>query len=160
MRPTRTDNALNTLPVGGYVEVFQARSNASKSGASQKLAVSHFASEDPVAVTATAGGATTGLIPATAGFVSITSSVATKAVSLPAALAGKVIKLFCAANGCELISAVAGDKVNTVVVGATNQAALVVGTMYTCRYDGVDNWVMTGLTASGVVETPVTPDGL
>lgn len=113
-----------------------------------------------VAVTATTGGGTTGLIPATAHFVSITSDSADKQVSLPAAVAGKRIVLFCAATGCELISAVAADKVNGVVVGATNEAALVAGTMYTCRYDGVDNWVMDGLDANGVVETPVVPDAL
>jgi hypothetical protein len=112
------------------------------------------------AVVATVGGATTGLIPATAHFAEVTSSVNTKQVSLPAALAGKQIYIFCGTNGCELISAVAADKVNNVVVGATNEAALVAATLYSVVYDGVDNWVMTGLTNQGAVETPVVPNSL
>lgn len=111
-------------------------------------------------VIATVGGATTGLIPATAHFAQVTSSVSTKQVSLPAAVAGKQLYIFCETNGCELISAVAGDKVNNVVVGATNEAALVAGTLYSLVYDGTGNWVMTGLTNLGVVETPVVPNAL
>jgi hypothetical protein len=112
------------------------------------------------AITATVGGGTTGLITATTKFAAVTSDDATKQISLPAAIGGKELRIFVAATGCELISAVVGDKVNNVVVGATNEAALVAGTIYTCVYDGVDNWVMTGLTNLGVVETPVVPDGL
>lgn len=112
------------------------------------------------AVTATVGGGTTGLIPAAAEFVAITSDSAAKQVSLPAATGGKRLQLFCAATGCEVISAVAGDKVNNVIVGATNEAALVAGTLYSLTYDGVDNWVMTGLTNLGAVEAPVVPDAL
>ena len=110
-------------------------------------------------VTATADGTGTGLIPASASYVEITSDDADKQVSLPAATAGKVMELFCASVGCELISAVAGDKVNDIVVGATNEAALVAGTLYTARYTG-ENWVMTGLSVLGVVTAPVVPDAL
>jgi len=112
------------------------------------------------AITATVGGGTTGLISATTDLAVVTSSVATKQVSLPAAVGGKKLQIFCAANGVELISAVAGDKVNNKVVGATNEAALVAGTLYSLEYTGTDNWVMQGLTALGAVETPVVPDAL
>ena len=115
---------------------------------------------EPVEAVATVGGLGTGLIAPAASFVNITSAAATSQVALPAAKGGKVLRLFCNATGCELISSVAADKVNDVIVGATNEAALVAGTMYTLRYDGVDNWVMDGLTALGVVETPVVPDAL
>ena len=114
----------------------------------------------PEAITATVGGGGTGLITATTRLAVITSDSADKQVSLPAGVGGQVLRLFCAATGCEAISAVAGDKINNVVVGATNEAALVAGTMYTLVYDGTDNWVMTGLTNLGVVETPVVPDSL
>ncbi len=113
---------------------------------------------DSDAVVATVDGLTTGLIPAAARFVTVTSSVATKQISLPAAIGGKDLQILGPANGCELISVVAGDKVNTVVVGATNEAALVAGTLYTLHYDGVDNWIMDGLDGLGAVETPVIPD--
>ena len=111
------------------------------------------------AVTAIAGGGTTGLISADTRFAVITSSGATLQVSLPAATNGKIIYLYCGTNGCELISAVAADKVNNVVVGATNEAALVAATMYKCVY-GPNGWVMTGLTNLGAVEAPVVPNAL
>lgn len=157
----------STIPAGAHVEVVGAVADDATRPRYIPITLLQTSADSEASeagggsdVIATAGGATTGLIAATASFVEITSSVATKAVSLPAALAGKVIRLICQANGCELISAVAGDKVNDVVVGATNEAALVAGTLYTCVYDGVDNWIMTGLTDNGVVETPVTPDAL
>jgi hypothetical protein len=112
------------------------------------------------AVVATTGGATTGLISAATEFANATTDSINKQISLPAAVAGKKLKILVAATGCELISVVAGDKVNTVVVGATNEAALVAGTTYSLEYDGTDNWIMTGLTALGAVETAVVPDAL
>ena len=113
------------------------------------------------AVVATADGLTTGLIPATAHYAQVTSSVATKQVSLPAAVDGKHLYIMCFTNGCELISAVAADKVNDVVVGATNEGALVANTLYSLTYTNDDgNWVMTGLDKLGAVETPVVPDAL
>jgi len=169
MRRIRTDNTLAAIPAIGHVEVFQPRKNASKNAAPQGMALSLLApaadlasaiAGNSVAVTATADGLTTGLIPATAEHVSVTSAGATLQLSLPAAVAGKRIRITGPTNGCELISAVAGDKVNNVVVGATNEAALVAGTLYTLEYDGVDNWIMSGLTALGAVETPVIPNSL
>ena len=113
------------------------------------------------AVTATVGGGTTGLIPATAEHVTVTSDTATKQISLPAAVAGKRIRITqSGAENVELISVVAGDKVNNVTVGATNEALLVKTSLYTLEYDGTDNWVMQGLTNLGAVETPVVPDAL
>jgi len=122
---------------------------------------SHIAGET-VAVTATVGGGTTGLIPATGEYVTVVCDDATKQISLPAAIAGKIIRIAVnGANNVELISAVAGDKVNNVVVGATNEALLVKTSLYTLVYDaGSVNWVMQGLTNLGAVETPVVPDAL
>jgi hypothetical protein len=111
-------------------------------------------------VVATTGGATTGLISAASTLVNATTDSINKQISLPAAVAGKKMQIVVAATGCELISAVAADKVNGVVVGATNEAALVALTVYSLEYDGTDNWVMTGLTALGAVETAVVPDTL
>ena len=178
MRRIRTDNTLAAIPAGGYVEVFQARKNASKNAAPQGMDVALLgtaaatatvaanlaaleAGGTVAAVTSTADGLTTGLIPATASVVEITSDTATKQVSLPAAVDGKELRLHCLATGCELISVVAGDKVNNVVVGATNEAALVAATVYTLRYVlSATSWVMTGLDALGAVEAPVVPNAL
>lgn len=173
MRRVRLDDALSVLPAGGYVEICQDEKNANSAN-DQYAPISLFAAasvasdltnlEDVVklgdltAVTATVDGLTTGLIPTTARFVQVTSDSVDKQVSLPIAIAGKEMKILVLATGCELISTVAAHKVNNVVVGATNEAALVAGTLYTLVYDGVNNWVMTGLTALGAVETPVVPD--
>jgi len=115
-----------------------------------------FESADARTLTATVAGAS---ILADTTFVTVTSSVATKIVNLPAAVTGKQIQVFCGANGCELRSDVAADKVNNVVVGATNEAALIAGTLYSLRYNS-GNWVMTGLTALGAVEAPVVPNAV
>ena len=149
---------LSTVPAAAYVEVL-ADERSTTSSKPQYIPVNAMLAS-PVTVTATAGGGTTGLIPANASFVSITSSVATKAVSLPAAVAGKTLQLFCAANGCEVVSTVAGDKLNKKLVGSTNEGALTALTLYTLIYDGVDNWVCTGKDADGVVETPIVPDSI
>lgn len=122
----------------------------------------HIAGGSSVEVTATVGGGTTGLIPATAQYVSVVCDTATKQISLPAAVDGKVLRILPGgAQNCELISAVAGDKVNNVIVGATNEALLVKTTLYTLVYDATtSNWRMTGVDALGAVEAPVVPDSL
>jgi hypothetical protein len=109
-------------------------------------------------LTATATGAN---IDADAEFTTVTSTDATYIVKLPAAVNGKEMRLFVVATGCELRSAVAADKVNNVVVGATNEAALVAAVEYTLVYNATtSNWVMTGKTALGAATTPVVPDAV
>lgn len=177
MRRVRTDDQLSSIPAGALIEACQDERNADNAN-DQYFAASLLASAASVAsveadlaaleaggtvaaVTATADGLTTGLIPATASIVEITSDSADKQVSLPAAVDGKVLRLHSPTTGCELISAVAGDKVNNVVVGATNEAALAADVVYTLRYvASAENWVMTGLTALGAVSGPVVPDAL
>ena len=172
MRRVPTDDNLAAVPTGGLIEICQAAKNADGNVGEQYIAASLLTAATATAqaavdtlnfsateaVTATVDGLTTGLITATSEYVTVTSDTATKQVSLPAAVAGKKMKIVVPTTGCELISAVAGDKVNNVIVGATNEAALVAGTVYTLEYDGTDNWVMTGLTALGAVETPVISD--
>ncbi len=169
MLPFRTDNQLPAIPIGGLLEVFQAKKNA-RGTAPQVMALSLLATAEALAeqvagggywtADATVDGLTTGLIPATAQYVDYT--VATNAddiLSLPIAVDGKTIKLL--GVGCELRSVVAGDKVNNVIVGATNEAALVAGVLYTLIYDaGTSNWRMTGIDVVGAVTTPVIPDAV
>lgn len=112
------------------------------------------------AVTATVGGGTTGLIPAGASFVSVTSDNADKQISLPAATVGDEIQIKVGATGCELISAVAAHKVNDVVVGATNEAALVADALYTARYVATNLWIVTGETKLGARIAAIVPDAL
>jgi hypothetical protein len=170
MRRVPTDDNLAAVPVGGLIEICQDSQSSGSDNASEQFidasligsaaAIDTLNYSETETVVAIAGGGTTGLITATSEYVTVTSDGATKAVSLPAAVAGKRMKIVVPSTGCELISVVAGDKVNNVVVGATNEAALVAGTVYSLEYDGTDNWVMTGLTALGAVESPVVPDAL
>lgn len=113
-----------------------------------------------VGVTATVGGGTTGLIPATANFVTVTSDNADKQISLPAATIGKQMTIKVGSTACELISAVAADKVNNVTVGATNEAALTANNTYLLQYVAANTWIMTGWTNLGAVQTAVVPDAL
>lgn len=113
-----------------------------------------------VSVTATTGGGTTGLIPATANFVEVTSDDANKQISLPAATVGKRLRIKVGATGCELISAVAAHQVNDVVVGATNEAALVANAIYLAQYVATNKWVLTGHTSLGAAIAAIVPDAL
>jgi hypothetical protein len=112
------------------------------------------------AVTATANGLTTGLIPASASYVVATSANAAHQISLPAAEVGKEIKILVVGAACELISAVAAHQVNEVVVGATNEAALVQDALYTCKYVAANKWIVTGETKLGARIAAIVPDAL
>jgi hypothetical protein len=113
-----------------------------------------------VSVTATTGGGTTGLIPATANFVSVTSDSANKQISLPAASVGKRLTIKVGSTACELISAVAAHTLNNVVIGATNEAVLTANNTYWLEYVATNTWIMTGYTNLGAVQTAVIPDAL
>jgi hypothetical protein len=117
-------------------------------------------SNNNAAVTATVGGATTGLISASATFATITSDDATKQISLPAGYVGKVLRILVGATGCELISAVAADKVNEVTVGATNELALTAEALYTCVYTKSGFWIVNGQTKLGAAQAALVPDAL
>jgi len=111
-------------------------------------------------VTATVAGLTTGLIPAAARFVTVTSANADHQISLPAADIGKALTIKVGSTGCELISAVAAHKVNNVTVGATNEAALTANNTYTLQYVAANTWIMVGQTNLGAIQTAVIPDAL
>ena len=110
------------------------------------------------AVTATSDGLTTGLITAGKNFITVTSANAGHQITLPASSVGTVIRILVGATGCELICATAGDKINDVVCGATNEAALTATNLYTCEYVATNTWVLTGLTKLGAVQTAIVPD--
>jgi hypothetical protein len=113
-----------------------------------------------VAVTSTSDGTGTGLIPKDASFVTVTSSSADNQISLPPGSVGKELWILVGATGCELIASVAADKVNNVVVGATNELALVATSLYHCIYVATNTWVVRGFTNLGADEAALTPDAL
>jgi predicted RecA/RadA family phage recombinase len=111
-------------------------------------------------VTATTGGATTGLIPASATFATVTSDSADKQISLPAGYVGKVLRILVGTTACELISAVAADKVNEITVGATNELALTAEALYSCVYTKSGFWIVNGQTKLGAAQAALVPDAL
>ena len=112
------------------------------------------------AITATTGGGTTGLITAGSSSVTITSDNANKQVSLPAASVGDRVTLYIQSTGCEVISAVSADKINEVVVGATNELALVAPCTVNFHYFATDNWSAQGWNTDGTALSALTPDTL
>ncbi|MEE9597972.1 MAG: hypothetical protein V3V96_14460 [Acidiferrobacterales bacterium] len=112
------------------------------------------------AITATTGGGTTGLISQGTKSITVTSDSANKQISLPAATVGDEIWIQMPATGCELISAVAGHKVNNVIVGATNELALVGTSLYHCKYVALNAWIVRGFTNLGADEAALVPDAL
>lgn len=166
MKPFRQDTVLSTVPANAQVELVQpqgAGSNMEPASIpvgllSSDLLVASIAGGSAPTVSATSDGLTTGLIPATAEF--ITTAVDTDAddiLSLPAAVAGKTILIF-AAVACELSGTVSGDMLNNVLVDGGKEALLVADELYTARYDGVDNWTLTSVNALGVVIAPLVAD--
>jgi hypothetical protein len=110
------------------------------------------------AVTATSDGLTTGLIPAGTSFATVTSTDANHQVSLPAGFIGQILRILVGTTACELVSAVAADKVNEVTVGATNELALTAEALYTCVYTKSGFWIVTGLTKLGAAQAALVPD--
>lgn len=148
--------AANQIGTGVYMGIATA---AADSGANTgRVLLNAPYPARPVTVTATTGGGTTGLIPAGASYVTVTSDNADKQISLPAGYVGQVLRILVGTTACELISAVAADKVNEVTVGATNELALTAEALYTCVYTKSGFWIVTGLTKLGAAQAALVPD--
>lgn len=146
----------------GVVNIGTSNTSAINVGAAGILTrnAGHHQVGGNAAVTATTGGGTTGLIPAGASFVTVTSDSADKQISLPAGVIGDEINILVGTTGCELIAVTAGDKVNEVTVGATNELALTAESLYTCKYTKANRWIVTGVTKLGAAEAALVPDPL
>lgn len=154
-----SSGAANQLGVGTYAGIC-----AEGAGSGDNFAIvdlnAAYPQDSNASVTATTGGATTGLIPASATFVTVTSDSADKQISLPAGYVGKVLRILVGTTACELISAVAADKVNEVTVGATNELALTAEALYTCVYTKSGFWIVNGQTKLGAAQAALVPDAL
>lgn len=111
-------------------------------------------------VTATSDGLTTGLIPATARFASVTSANATDIVTLPTGVLGWDLRMWVGANGCEMRTpAASGEKVNSVDCDGTNQAALPATTFFWLTYTGTTaGWILQATDELGAAITAIVPD--
>lgn len=114
----------------------------------------------PISITANANGLTTAIIPADASFVTITSSGATQAVSLPAASAdtiGKELILYVGANGYELLTeASSNDTINGADADGTNQLDVAANTVLRLVQVSATAWFALQQTATAV--SAVAPD--
>lgn len=107
-----------------------------------------------IAVTATADGLTTGLIPSGARTVAITSGNAAHIVTLPAPAAGKRIIGFNAGTACEIRS-VSGS-INTVA--APNELLLAANSWFIAEGLSSSAWVAKTITQAGAVSATDIPD--
>ena len=151
-----SSGAANQIGTGVYMGIATQAAGSGDNTGRVLLNAPH--PERAVAVTATTGGATTGLISAGASYVTVTSDSADKQISLPAGYVGQVLRILVGTTACELISVVAADKVNEVVVGATNELALTAEALYTCVYTKSGFWIVTGLTKLGAAQAALVPD--
>lgn len=114
------------------------------------------------ALTATDDGTTTGAMSGNASHAVVTSSAATKQVSLPASSAGLVGKQFTiwvGANGFELITPAASNAtINTTDSDGTNQADIAANTLSRLTLVTTGTWILESLTALGAVATAIVPD--
>lgn len=123
---------------------------------------------NPIAITATSDGQTTGLIPFEAGapghFLAVTSGAATDVISLPSAddlPLGWTCHGYVGANGCELRTAAGtNEEINTVNAdGAegTNEAALPATTMFRVTKVADIDFILTATDELGAVITAIVP---
>ena len=114
------------------------------------------------AVTATADGLTTGLIPSDAGFVAVTATDANHIVTLPdgaAAGVGMRVTGYVGANGCEMRTPASSTAtINNVNADGTNEAAIPATTMFEARLVAANTWILRAWTELGAVITAIVPD--
>lgn len=128
-------------------------------------AITPVKSAQTEAVTATVDGLTTGIISATARHVTITSSVSTKIVTLPASVVGKTITGYESTNGFQLQTTASSNiKINNVDCDGTNSFNVPGNTFFKATCVGASDWVVELFTIAGnrgaVASCTATADGL
>lgn len=116
-----------------------------------------------VALTATADGLTTGLIPVNADWLALTAASADHIFTLPAAAsmrAGHKIRGWIGANGCELRTpAASGTLINGVDSDGTNEAAIPATTLIDLTFVSASvGWILTAETELGARIAAIVPD--
>lgn len=111
-----------------------------------------------VALTASAGGA--GITPGTS-HVTITSGNAIHIIVLPTNIIGNRITLVTPATGCELRTAVSGQKINTADCGAaSNELELAADSHFDCVCISATEWTVSGFDNVGADIGALTPHGV
>lgn len=111
------------------------------------------------AVTATVAGLTTGLVPAGARFVSVTSADANHIVTLPAAVIGTIIDFWVGANGCEIRTPAASNvTINDVDSDGTNELAIPATTHVRATCVTATGWIVDAWNELGADIAALVPD--
>lgn len=121
----------------------------------------------PIPITATSDGLTTGLVPAHAftgsgGFVVITASNADYIVTLPAladVVDGTKCRFYISATGCEVRTpASSGEKINAEDGDGTNEGTIPATHYFeVIKLDASDGWLLISWTEAGAAAT-INPD--
>jgi len=115
--------------------------------------------DSPVTVVATADGLTTGLIPAGARFVTVTSSNADFIATLPASQIGEIKRGWVGANGFELRTLASSNAtINNQDSDGTKEAAIPANTLWQAECVATDKWILSAKTNLGAVITAIVPD--
>tara|TARA_R100000388_G_C7241384_1_gene161669 strand:+ start:2166 stop:2600 length:435 start_codon:yes stop_codon:yes gene_type:complete len=122
---------------------------------------------DPVSVTAAdpTGDMSSGIIPANASIVAVTSTDASFVITLPTVyVAGTEILMSLGVTGCQLRTPITTTKINGTETsnGSAQIKKLDLSgqTMYRCIAQGNANWVVTAIAATGGLTAGGTPDGV
>jgi hypothetical protein len=103
----------------------------------------------PVAVTATADGLTTGIIPAGTSWATVTSANADHIVTLPAPVVGNVIRLKNGATGYELRSSTPASIAINGGTGASAESAVIANQLLEARCTSATTWVISNYHTDG-----------
>ncbi len=101
--------------------------------------------------TATVGGGTTGVISDTSTFVTVTSSVNTKAITLPTPTPGRVVSIYVGANGYALQSSTPASVAINGGTGASAVSTLAASTTVIARCVTATAWLCSTIAADGTV---------
>ena len=145
--------------------IVNADINASAAIAGSKLALTGVitpAMENVAeAVTVTADGLTTGIVSATARFVTVTSDDANKILTLPASVVGKILYIRNGVTGYEIRTTAASSiKINDVVSGSTNELAIPATALIKAVCVSATEWVVTGTDKLGAAIAALVADAV
>ena len=130
------------LTVGGAAaSATAAKGSATFTGLATMLGVALTST----AVTATSDGLTTGLVPATASFVTVTSAGVNDIVTLPAPTPGRIVILRNGATGYELRSSAPATVAINGGSGASAESAIAANTMVIAVCTTATTWQAIGL---------------
>lgn len=156
---TNLADALSVVDSAGDLIVFDTTTGSQKITITPTLTVTGGVQSSAAAVTSTADGLTTGLIPSGAAVVSVTSADANNIITLPTAVAGTRIMIITGGTGCEIRTpAASNDTINNVDSDGTNELALAASSTFEAVATSATAWVIRGWNNLGADLAALVPD--